>query len=146
MNALIAMPWEKRASALLEVAGRANETIRASHPQSFKACEQALAACKDWLDGKPVTPESLATYLDADGRGNPWMQEAVFNGDPSGLNALIFITMVIGHIAYISYVNHEKSMYMSEVISEAGSNIFKSIAEYGTPYGISEFNFDCGSI
>ncbi|WP_244138187.1 Imm6 family immunity protein [Burkholderia vietnamiensis] len=139
VNKLMAMPWEKRVLSLLAMANRANETIKTSHPESFKVCERALVSCKDWLDGKPITPESLAFYLDADETENPWMQESIFRGDPVGLNALVFITMIIGHVAHIAYVNSGKSKYMSEIISEAGSNILEAIVEYGAPYGLSEF-------
>ncbi|WP_321856714.1 Imm6 family immunity protein [Burkholderia cenocepacia] len=139
VNKLMAMPWEKRVLSLLAMANRANETIKASHPESFEVCERALVACKDWLNGKPITPENLAFYLDADETKNPWMQESIFSGDPAGLNALAFMTMVIGHTAHLAYVNSGKSKYMSEIISEAGSNIFESIVEYGAPYGLAEF-------
>lgn len=139
VNKLMVMPWEKRVLSLLAMANRANETIKVSHPESFKVCERALVVCKDWLGGKRITPESLAFYLDADETENPWMQESIFSGNLAGLNALVFMTMVIGHVAHLAYVNSGKSKYMSDIVSEAGSNILESIAEYGASYGLSEF-------
>jgi len=134
----MAMPWEKRVLLLLLVANRANETINVSHPESFDVCCQALRKCKEWVDGAPVSPENLAAYLDADEAKNPWLQESIFNEDPDGLNALVFVTMVVGHVANLAYVNSGESRRMSEAIAEAGSNIFESIAEFGERYGLSE--------
>ncbi|WP_081068400.1 Imm6 family immunity protein [Burkholderia stagnalis] len=121
---------------MLAIANCANETIKAAHSESFEACRHALAACKDWLDGKPITPESLAFYLDADEIENPWMQEAIFRGDPVGFNALVFVMVVISHAVHLAYVKSGKLKYMSEIIFEAGSRIFWPIAECGAPYGL----------
>ncbi|QUO26127.1 hypothetical protein KEH57_04120 [Burkholderia cenocepacia] len=131
------MSWQKRAEVLLTAAERANSTIEINHPESFDACRLALEKCKAWLNGVVTSPEVLAAYLDSDEAENPWMQESKFKNDSRGLSALIFITMVIGHIAYLAYEHEGKSKEMSETISEAGSTIFESMAEYGEPYGLS---------
>ncbi|NTZ81708.1 hypothetical protein FCJ61_01375 [Burkholderia metallica] len=132
------MSWQKRVAALLAAAERANSTIEINHPESFGACRLALDKCKAWLNGEATSPEVLAAYLDSDEAENPWMQESKFKNDSCGLNALIFITMVIGHTAYLAYEHEGKSKEMSETISEAGPTIFESIAEYGEPYGLSD--------
>lgn len=126
-----------RINALLTAAHHANETIKSSHPETFFVCQKALAECGNWVDNeKSVLPETLASYLDAEDSQNPWMQETLFNDDPDGLNALIFITMVIGHISHIAYINAGKYEQMSEIIAEAGENIFQLLLDNGKKYGL----------
>ncbi|QJQ00180.1 Imm6 family immunity protein [Herbaspirillum rubrisubalbicans] len=132
------IPLSNRLDALLRAADIANEVNRVSHPNTFCACRQAIQKCRDWLDKKEISPEALAEYVDADGDANPWMQESIFKPNSSGLQSLIFITMVVGHVAHFSYLRVGDSEKMSEAVTEAGDNVLKSIAEYGEKYGLDE--------
>lgn len=132
------MQLTNRVAVLLSAADAANKTIMASHPKTFDVCRQALKKCRDWLNTEDITPEALAEYLDADEAANPWMQESVFRNDPDGLNALVFITMVVGHVAHYAYLRADKTERMSEVIAEADENILGPMIDYGKKYGLLE--------
>ena len=132
------MPQEKRAGVLLTLADRANGTLLRKNSQTFRVCDQAIRQCRAWLDGKHVSAHALAEYLDAEEGENPWMQESVFSGDAEGLHALVFVTMIIGHIAHLAYLKVDESGRMSEVIAEAGENLLEHIAEYGDVYRSAE--------
>lgn len=110
----------------------------ATHPETFDVCKQAIQRCRDWLSHKPVNPEDLAAYIDADEAANPWMQESVFRTDPEGLNALVFMVMVVGFVAHLAYLRAGTPERMSEAIAEADENILESIADYGKAYGLLE--------
>lgn len=132
------MPLQSRIDLLLRTADIANEVNMLGHPNTFYACRQAIQKCRDWLDAKGIAPEALAEYVDADGEANPWMQESVFQRNSSGLQSLIFITMVVGHVAHFSYLHSGHAEKMSEAVAEAGENILESIVEYGEEYGLNE--------
>jgi len=63
------------------------------------------------------------------------MQESKFRYDPDGLNALIFLTLVVGHITHYAYLHANQSERMSEAIAEAGENIRELLVEYGKNMG-----------
>jgi len=132
------MPLSNRIDVLLRTADIANKVNMVSHPNTFYACRQAIQKCRDWLDAKDIPPDALAEYVDADDEANPWMQESVFKRNSIGLQSLIFIIMVVGHVAHFSYLRAGKAEKMSEAVTEAGDNILESIAEYGEKYGLNE--------
>jgi len=132
------MPLQDRIDLLLRTADIANEVNMVGHPNTFHACKQAIQKCRDWLDAKGIAPETLAEYVDADGDANPWMQESLFEPNSSGLQSLIFITMVVGHVAHFSYLRAGNAEKMSEAVTEAGDNILESLVEYGGKYGLNE--------
>lgn len=132
------MPLSNRIDLLLRTADIANEVNRVSHPNTFYACRQAIQKCRDWLEEKGIAPEALAEYVDADGDANPWMQESIFERNSSGLQSLIFITMVLGHVAHFSYLRAGNAEKMSEAVAEAGENILEFLVEYGEKYGLNE--------
>jgi hypothetical protein len=127
-----------RVALLLFAADVANRTIMVDYPKSFDVCRQAIQKCKEWLNTEDITPEALAEYIDADETTNPWMQESVFRSDPDGLNALVFITMVVGHVAHYAYLRAGKAERMSETIAEADENILGPMVDYGKKYGLHE--------
>ena len=132
------MPLSNRIDLLLRTADIANEVNRVSHPNTFYACRQAIQKCRDLLEEKGIAPEALAEYVDADGDANPWMQESIFERNSSGLQSLIFITMVLGHVAHFSYLRAGNAEKMSEAVAEAGENILEFLVEYGEKYGLNE--------
>lgn len=132
------MPIITRMAVLLSAAGVANKMIMVSHPKTFEVCKQAIQKCEDWLNTGNITPEALAAYIDADEAANPWMQESAFRSDPDGLNALVFITMVVGHVAHFAYLSMGKAERMSEVVAEADENVLEPIVDYGKKYGLLE--------
>ena len=132
------MPLSNRIDLLLRTADIANEVNMVSHPNTFYACRQAIQKCRDWLEEKGIAPEALAEYVDADGDANPWMQESIFERNSSGLQSLIFITMVLGHVAHFSYLRAGNAEKMSEAVAEAGENILEFLVEYGEKYGLNE--------
>ena len=123
---------------LLLAADVANKTVMVRHPKTFDVCRQAIQKCRDWLSTENITPEVLAEYIDADEEANPWMQESVFRGDPDGLHALVFITLVVGHVAHNAYLHAGNANGMSEAIAEAGENILGPMGDYGKKYGLLE--------
>lgn len=62
----------------------------------------------------------------------------MFERNSSGLQSLIFITMVVGYVAHFSYLLAGNAEQMSEAITEAGDNILESIVKYGEKYGLNE--------
>jgi hypothetical protein len=124
------MPWSKRVSKLLLGAEVANTFFGSRYPETNAVCTEALGLCWDWLGDRNLPPEALARYLDADELDNPWMSEAIFRNDLQGLNALIFITLVIGHVAYLAYMQAGKAQLMSEIVQEAGDQIIDQILLY----------------
>ncbi len=128
-----------RFATLLKAATTAGESIENSHPETFKVCKEALEKCRIWVDTKHVAPQSLSTYIDADETTNPLMQESIFRNDPDGLNALIFLTLVVGHIAHYAYLHANQPERMSEAIAEAGENIRELLVDYGKKYGLVSF-------
>jgi len=132
------MPLSNRIDLLLRTADIANEVNMVRHPNTFYACRQAIQKCRDWLEAKGIAPEALAEYVDADGDANPWMQESIFERNSSGLQSLIFTTMVVGHVAHFSYLRAGNAEKMSEAVAEAGDNILESLVEYGGKYGLNE--------
>ncbi|OWQ48862.1 hypothetical protein CDL60_02945 [Roseateles noduli] len=78
----------------------------------------------------------MAWYVDADDAQNPWMRESLFKDDPEMLDALVFITMVIGYVSHFAYVQVSRRDQMSESIAEAGEEIVPDLEAYGAPFGL----------
>lgn len=125
-----------RMAILLETANIANKKNMLTHPETFNVCEKALNQCRSWLRGEAISPDELARYIDAESSENPWMQESVFRNDLEGLDALIFVTMVIAHVAHFAYLANQQERRMSEAVSEAGLSLVDSLMEYGKNYGL----------
>ncbi|ALU87649.1 hypothetical protein Hrubri_0422 [Herbaspirillum rubrisubalbicans M1] len=123
-------------TVLLNAAATANDVYMHSHPKTFSICKDALKRCRDWVRGELVSPAELANYIDAECSENPWMEESLFDDDSEGLKALIFVTMVIAHVAHFAYIGNGQESRMSESISEAGISLIDALIEYGKRYGL----------
>ncbi|WP_288410549.1 Imm6 family immunity protein [uncultured Herbaspirillum sp.] len=121
---------------LLDAADIANEVNIQRHPETFDVCRNAIKKCRDWVKEGGVSPTELAHYIDAECSENPWMEESLFKDDPEGLDALIFVTMVIAHVAHFAYIGNKQQSRMSESIAEAGVSLIDSLIEYGRKYGL----------
>jgi len=135
---LVNMPMLDRVDVLLSAANVANKTLMAGYPNTYEVCSQAIQKCREWSNGGDIAPETLAEYLDADESDNPWMRESLFGANAEGLNALVFITMIVGHVAYLAYTRSGKADCMSQVICEADESILEYISDYGREYGLLE--------
>ncbi len=124
--------WSRRISIFLLAAEQANQTIKSNYPETYEVCQKAIEQCWEWFGNRITQPKTLAYYLDANDTDNIWLQESLFERDPDGLNVLIFITMIIGHVAHLAYFQAGETKFMSEIIAEAGENIIESIIDYGS--------------